>query len=166
VIIILIASIVRRKKAIGGWLFYFLGTEILGALVLVAQLANEKSSFIPSAWPDSRTYLAFLLASVPGVVVIAALAAVSVALLITWSWDWIERIKVLLAIDIACRLVSAGILLAFFAGRGVTATIAPVVVQGIFLSYLFMSSRVKRVFLTNDWPSPATLTDLASRLPE
>jgi hypothetical protein len=90
-----IVAILRRKHAIGGWLFYFFCQVLLG-LGLVAVSTHWKN-YSPDEWPDAARYFLFVLSNLSRMVLLAAIAVISILLVETRAWHWIASLQYALA---------------------------------------------------------------------
>lgn len=140
----------RKKKAIGGWLLYFLINLFGGAVVSGIILAFSVENLAPSAWADSKLYSLFLISSIPSYVVIASLVVVAVLLLRTRDWRWVRVMRAILVGDILFGLLGLAIDTVHFP-NSVFFDVYGLIFPSIFLPYLIVSKRVERVFKTKDW---------------
>lgn len=158
-LILIVVSIARRKSAIGGWLLYFLGQLLLGGVTNALAVLSNLDQYRPSSWGDSLHYLIFLLSVVPSLLILLCLIVSAIALVRTENWAWVERMKLLLAADIVAGLLSLGIDSMFFPDNLMHSMLG-LLFPSIFLPYLFLSTRVRRVFLTKDWDAPLAAPSL------
>lgn len=149
-VIIIILCIVRRKQAIGGWLLYFL-SQLLGRTVGVLMTLAESWPYLrPASWHDTTRYLLFVLSLAPRVAVSCAIAVAVVMLLRTFSWRWIERLRLLLICDVAAHLFWIGA--AFHSLTSMRLMAVPFgLLSVITMFYFYYSKRVDKVFRTHDW---------------
>ena len=151
-LLLIISSIVRRKHAIGGWLFYFMSQVLLGAFVTLYQLFGVATAYTPGAWEDKGLYLLFLMAGVPSLIITSLLAVCVVMLARTRAWPWVIDIRGLLVAEVAFGVLSLAIDLVYFPNdrnRDILTLVRP----AIFLPYFFVSKRVQSVFRDKTWNS-------------
>lgn len=148
--VLLVLCVLRRKNAIGGWLLYFLAYVFVGGAVTVVNVANSLSVYRPSFWQGTNLYLPFLMSNAPLVLISLAEMATGIGLIRSMSWEWVGRMKLIAAAAIIARLVELGIDIVFFPSA-VYGTVVRLIAPSAFLAYLFLSKRVRRVFLTKDW---------------
>lgn len=145
-------AILRRKRAIGGWLFYFFCQVLLG-LALVAASTHWKL-YSSQEWSDPVRYFLFTLSNLSRVVLLAAIAVVCVLLAETRDWQWICGLQYALAtyafltvlklpVDVYCYRSAVN--------RDTMSLAFPVVWMG----YFALSVRVRKVFLENSWSGSA-----------
>jgi hypothetical protein len=144
-------ALLRRKKPIGGLLFYFFWSIFAGVAITAIFLAIGIKNYLPSTWNDQyRLYSLFLASTLPGIAAQICLFIAAIAVLRTRNWEWVLRIRSILAADILVTLVGLLIDASFFPENlllGAYSLIFPV----IFLPYTYRSKRVRRVFLSKDW---------------
>jgi hypothetical protein len=153
-LIVLIVCVARRKKEIGGWLLYFFVQIFIGGFVSLLFLLIGLKNYFPAAWDDPVLYGLFLLSTLPSQVIVVCLVAAAVALLKTRSWIWVGRLKAILISDIVVGLIGLAIDSVYFPDNVVLAVFG-LSFPLIFLPYLFLSKRVRRVFLSKDWDQRA-----------
>jgi hypothetical protein len=147
---ILIVCILRRKKEIGGWLLYFLIQMFGGALISVVLLYIGIENYLPGRWSDSALYTLFLLSTIPGALIVTLMAIGAAMLLRTRQWVWVVRLRLLVAADLVTGLISLLIDSLYFPDNLFFSVLA-LLLPCILLPYLFLSRRVRGVFLTKDW---------------
>jgi hypothetical protein len=138
-----VVAVIRRKHAIGGWLFYFFCQVLLG-LALVGASTHWKL-YLPRAWNDPSRYFLYTLSNLSRTVVLAAIGIVCVMLLETRERQWVCGLRYALAtyafltvvklpVDIYCFPVALA--------RDILSLAFPLV----WMVYFSVSARVRRVF--------------------
>jgi hypothetical protein len=141
-------AVVRRKQAIGGWLFYFFCQVLLG-LALVA-LSTHWKLYSPREWSDPVRYFLFTLSNLSRVVLLAAIAAMCVLLAETRAWHWICGLQYALATYAFLTVIKLPVDIYCFpsaVSRDTMSLAFPVVWMG----YFALSVRVRKVFLEKSW---------------
>lgn len=90
----LIAGIIaalRRKQAIGGWLFYFFCQVGLGLMLI--GVTTHWRRYLPAAWADPGQYMLFTVSNLSRIALLMVIAALSVVLLRTREWRWVAALK-------------------------------------------------------------------------
>jgi hypothetical protein len=149
---IAIICVLRRKHAFGGWLLWFLGQVFLGGIVSLYLLLADLRNYLPGAWDQPKLYVFFLLSAIPSYLVVVWLMVAAVAMVRTAAYEWLLRMRIALAVQIFFGLMALAIDAAFFRGNA-KLEVVRLVFPAIFLPYLFLSSRVERVFQTKDVPT-------------
>jgi hypothetical protein len=135
----------RRNEDIGGWLMFFY-YQIYGsiALFLVSALgAAEK--FAPSEWSETSNYLVFLASVLPRYTAFLLVGAIATVLLSKKTHAWVIYLRI--ALGAAIGLMALPLLLdALYFQNALIWNLLRVVMLGAWLTYFFVSERVKRVF--------------------
>ena len=121
-------------------------------------------SYLPGTWHNPSLYWWFLASTVPGLAVEVCLLVAAIALLRIRSWPWVLRIRWILAVDILTGITAVSIDAKFFPSSLFLDAVS-LVFPSIFLPYMFVSTRVRRVFLTKDWDSGTPFTTLGDLRP-
>ena len=143
-----IAAIVRRKHAIGGWLFYFFCQVLLG-LALVAASTHWKL-YSSRVWSDPIRYFLFALSSLSRTALLAAIAAMCILVAGTRAWHWIVGLQYALATYAFLTILKLPVdsyCLPGATNRDTMSLAFPVVWMG----YFSVSVRVRKVFLEKSW---------------
>src|SRR5580704_16970355 len=90
-----VVAMVRRKRAVGGWLFYFFCQVLIG-LALVAVSTNWHN-YLPREWSDPAQYFLFVLSSLSRTLLLAAIAAIGMILVEPRDAQWITGLQLALA---------------------------------------------------------------------
>jgi len=134
---------IRRKHAIGGWLFYFFWQVLLGLALTVAN--THWKLYLPREWSGPAPYFLFTLSSLSRVALFAAIAVVCVRAVETREWRWVCGLQyalltyafltvLKLPVDIYC-------LRAALARDGLSLTF-----PCVWIAYFGVSRRVRQVF--------------------
>ena len=86
-----IIAFLRRKQAIGGWLFYFFCQVLLG-LTLIAVTTHWKT-YRPGLWGDPKQYFLYAVSNLSRVIVLVAIAMVSWVAVRTRQWQWVCALR-------------------------------------------------------------------------
>jgi hypothetical protein len=138
-----IVAAARQKHPIGGWLLFFFFQVFFG-LVIVGT-TTRWTLLLPNSWRDRNRYLLFTLSNLPLLVVLAAVAGISIALIQTHDRRWVSVLRYALIIYGVLTLlkVQADILdFPSIVSRDELSLIFPC----IWVVYFSISRRVKRVF--------------------
>lgn len=144
-----IAAVVRRKYAIGGWLYYFFCQVLLG-LALVAASTHWKL-YSPQEWSEPARYFLFTVSNLSRVAVLAAIAGMCVSLARTRDWQRIGGLQYTLATYAFLTVLKLPVDMYCFPSalnRDALSLAFPLVWMG----YFAVSVRVKKVFLEKSWP--------------
>ena len=145
-----IVAIARRKPAVGGWLFYFLGVAFIRAVATIVNLFKQSDSYLPAAWHDVMLYLLFLNSTIPGYCFRIGAAVAVTQLVRTEKWIWVERLKMILMFDVAAAVVAI-VIDSFYFKANLLIAVQELVFASVLWGYLSRSSRVEHAFLTHDW---------------
>ena len=143
-----VAAIVRRKRAIGGWLFYFFCQVFLG-LALVAA-STHWGYYSPDFWADPATYFLFTLAGLSRSVLLAAVAVLCFLAAETRAWHWIVALQFALTTYGFVTVLKLPVDLYCFPSatpRDALSLFFP----AVWIVYFSVSSRVRKVFLDQTW---------------
>jgi len=100
-----IVAAVRRKNAIGGWLFFFMWGVFLGCGFSLIQFAVDWRLYTPARWSDSTRYLMYVMSIAPLSAAFFGIAVTCFMLLRTMDWSWAELLRIALIVYI-CPLLS------------------------------------------------------------
>lgn len=89
-----IVAVLRRKQAIGGWLFYFFCQVFIGLFLLV--VSTHWKYYLPRQWHDPLPYFLFTLSSLSRMAIFGAVAAVCVLLIESRDSRWIGALQLAL----------------------------------------------------------------------
>jgi hypothetical protein len=143
-----VAAVVRRKHAIGGWLFYFICQVVLG-LTLVAAGTHWRY-YSTREWSDPLRYFLFTLSNLSRVVLLAAIGVVFVLLAETRDRQWVGGLQYALATYAFLTVVKLPVDMYCFpssVNRDALSLAFPVV----WMAYFALSARVRKVFLEKSW---------------
>lgn len=143
-----IIAIVRRKRAVGGWLFYFFCQVLIG-LALVA-VSTTWSNYLPREWNDPARYFLFALSSLSRTAMLAAIAAIGILLVETRDAQWITGLQYALATYAFLTILKLPVDIYCFPGATARDTVSlgfPIV----WMAYFSVSQRVRKVFREKSW---------------
>jgi len=145
-----IVAAVRRKNAIGGWLFFFMWGVFLGCGFSLIQFAVDWRLYTPARWSDSTRYLMYVMSIAPLSAAFFGIAVTCFMLLRTMEWSWAELLRIALIVYICLICVSVAVDYFYFP-RSLPARVASLLFPGLFLGYTYYSLRFQMVFQTHDW---------------
>lgn len=134
---------VRRKSAIGGWLFFYFWQVLASCAIMIAY--SDWPRYAPRGWANQVEYLVFVLAAAPRVMMLAALAALVVVLLRTRDWRWVVVTRYTLIIFSMFAFLSIGVDCLYFPERTVP-DVGTLLFPVVYAMYFKVSARVRRVF--------------------
>jgi hypothetical protein len=149
-VVLAIVAIARRKPAVGGWLFYFLGLTFIRAVATIVNLFKQSDTYLPTAWHNVMLYLLFLNSTTPGYCFRIGAAIAVTQLVHTEKWIWVERLKTILLFDAAAALVAI-VIDSFYFKANLLIAVQELAFASVLWGYLSRSSRVEHAFLTHDW---------------
>ena len=144
-----IVAIARRKRAIGGWLFYFFCQVLLGLALAIA--STHWTLYSSRDWADPAGYFLFTLASLSRVVVLVGVAALCALLAETGEWHWVVGLQYALATYAFLTLVKLPVDLYCFPSA-LSRDAASLAFPVVWMIYLGVSKRVRQVFRAKSWP--------------
>ena len=151
-----IIAAVRRKSAIGGWLFFFFWGLFVGCGLSIYQIASAWGQFRPTAWSNSAMYLWFITSVVPRELAILVSSAAAIMLLWTFEWRWVVALRAALIVYLCTGMVAIVIDHRYFPNL-LGSAYASLIFPGFFVMYIRESRRVKKVFQTQDWSAALAL---------
>ena len=143
-----IVAIVRRKRPIGGWLFYFLCQLFIGLALLI--VSTHWKYYLPRQWHEPLPYFLFTLSSLSRMAVFAAVGAISILLIESRDARWIGALQLGLILYAFTTVLKIPIDLYCFpsaAGRDTVSLGFPLV----WALYFSVSERVRKVFREKTW---------------
>jgi hypothetical protein len=153
-ILVIYFCVKRRTQEIGGWLLYFYIQLYVALIAEVAVVITGLENYIPGSWAAAPgLYWWFLASTMPAQVSTVAQLILAETLRrsrdATWlAWlraaFWLDLVFVGLALAIDAKLFRDNLALDGMA------LLWPM----IWLPYLYISKRVKRVFVLKDWVTP------------
>ena len=149
-----IIGAMRRRYAIGGWLFFFMWGVFVGLGMTILQIAGDWHSYVPSGWHSSKLYLIFLMSFAPRFMALVVMAITCFMLLRTFDWRLGTYLRITVWVYLSCGLISIVLDYIFFPTDAGIAW-ASLFLPAILLFYIHRSSRFRMVFQTQDW-MPAT----------
>jgi hypothetical protein len=150
-ILLILASYIRRSEAIGGWLLLFFSQVYFGVvftlLFSIPVVARAFPSVPPVASPTRRFVVILVLVRLAAY---AILAIASTFLLRERNSIWLQRLR--LALGLALLLSATTLVLdyLYFPGSLVRGLVGWLVLL-VWLIYFFVSDRVKMVFVNKTW---------------
>jgi hypothetical protein len=140
----------RKREEIGGWLLYYIWGIYSAAAFSLIFFCITFSDCVPEGWDSQGLYHWYLAALVP-MLVISALQVAAVTMLISVRTpDMFRFFRWLQVAHLVLAVVTVVIRIKYFP-ETLPTHVAAAGVQAIWTAYLFLSKRVKEVFLTQNW---------------
>lgn len=152
-IVCAIVSIFRRKKAIGGWLFYFYYWIFAFLVAYAADALQNARVFVPSYYPRVINHEALVLAVFPRFFGMLAVVVVALVLLVNREKAWLERLRIVLLAEVVIAGVSVLLDIWYFP-RSTYSNASRWIGLCLWVLYFYISKRVQRVFGTKDSAAP------------
>jgi hypothetical protein len=164
-VIFAIASILRRKSAIGGWLLYFCYWIVAMFLFSLWDILLHPQVFFHPVNQSPAYHLALISAVFPRLIAVLAAMALAFILLNQREWIWVERLRLALLVAAIIGMISL-VLDAQFFPKSLLLNGTRWAALVFWTFYFYVSERVRRVFQTNDWerqPQVQLPSDFRSR---
>ena len=143
-----IVAVLRRRHAIGGWLFYFFCQVLLGLALIAA--STHWNLYSPLAWPDPARYFLFAISNLSRTALLAAIAAMCVLLAETRAWRSVVGLQYALATYAFLTILKLPVDAYCFPGATTRDTMS-LAFPVVWMGYFALSVRVRKVFLENSW---------------
>jgi hypothetical protein len=143
-----VLSIVRRKKDIGGWLFYFYYWVLAFVVIYAREALQNIKVFAPSYYPKVINHEALVAAVFPRFIGISVVAVIAIIVLVTRERAWLERLRLALLVEVIIAGISVGLDVCYFP-RSVKLNVGRWIALLLWLLYCYFSKRVRRVFGAN-----------------
>ena len=143
-----VVAILLRKRAIGGWFFYFFWQVLLG-LGLIAT-TTRWNMYLSGSWADAGPYLGYLLANLSRALWLVVVGAVWLTLAATREWDWVCGLRYTLAVYGLLTLLKLVVDQAYFPEHTRLDALS-LAFPGAWMVYFSVSQRVRRVFRDKTW---------------
>jgi hypothetical protein len=143
-----IAAVMRRKHAIGGWLFYFFCQVLLGLALIGA--TTQWKFYLPQSWIAPAPYFLYALSSLSRTLLLAAIAAVSIEVVRTREWGWICGLQYALLTYAFLTILKVLVDIYGFPAAA-TRDALSLSFPCVWIVYFGASRRVRRVFLDKTW---------------
>jgi hypothetical protein len=140
----------RKRHELGGWLLYFYGWMFLAVYFYLREFLGHIDSYFPSAQIDKARQLALIVTVVPRLLAMLAVLVVMIILSFKRDQVWLQRLKLGLGAAAMIAAISAFMDATYFP-RTVPANLRRLIMLVVWLTYLCVSRRVNRVFITKDW---------------
>jgi hypothetical protein len=151
--VLAIVCFVRRKRAIGGWLLWFLSGIVLAAAYTLMAMAAGYRNYLPGTWADPKSYLIFVLSRAPAYVAAVGLAVVALKAGSDPSAATLKWLSVALTVRAITGLAALAADAAFLPSL-LRSDIPGASGALLVLAYLHLSVRVDRVFCKQNWNLP------------
>lgn len=148
----LAVAYLTRRRAIGGWLFYFYLQLYSSVLISLLFIGRVVANLNPGNWDSSFLYVLFFLSTVP--VLIAQLAEITLGTMLLFQRNernvqWLRTALVALAITSG---ISLGIDLAYFSEfPNIFFDVLTFLFASVWAIYFWRSKRVRLVFVERAW---------------
>lgn len=143
-----IVAIVRRKHAIGGWLFYFFCQVLLGLALLAA--TTHWKLYSPREWSDPVRYFLFVLSNLSRMALLGAIGAMCILLAETRAWHWICGLQYALATYAFLTVLKLTVDM-YCVRSAVNRDSMSLAFPVVWMGYFAFSGRVRKVFLEKSW---------------
>jgi hypothetical protein len=140
----------RKREEIGGWLLYYIWGIYSAAAFSLIFFCITFPDCVPEAWDSPSLYRWYLAALVPILVISALQVATATMLISVRTADMFRFFRWLQVAHLVLALVTVTIRIKYFPDT-VATHVGAAGVQAIWTAYLFVSKRVKEVFLTQNW---------------
>ncbi len=151
-LIFAVASYLRRRESIGGWLLYFY-YWIYALLVAYAyDVFAHYRVFLPSSKADCEHHLALMATVHPRLFALGVVIGIAMIMLKKREWVWVERLRLALGAEIAIAAVSVALDAKYFP-KSFTLNLGRCVMMFLWFLYFCFSDRVYSVFRLKDWES-------------
>jgi hypothetical protein len=139
----------RRKEEIGGW-FLYMYYWIFAVLYSYAKdFFGHLDILLRSSQRDEAQRAAFLLAALPRILGLTAVAIILIILVKQREWFLVQRLKLVLGATVLIAAISVGLDVEYFP-NAVLVNVLRLVMLCVCFLYLCFSERIRRVFQTKD----------------
>ena len=138
-----IVAVIRVKRPIGGWLFYFF-CQVFIALSLIA-LTTRWALYLPRAWNSGGQYMLYVLAGMPRMLLMVAIAGVCVQLLLTREWRSVIGLQYALTTYAFLTILKIQADILWFPTM-LSLDVLSLMFPAVWVVYLGVSHRVRAVF--------------------
>jgi hypothetical protein len=142
-----------RRRAIGGWLFYFYLQLYLSLLFSFIFLPGIISNLGPNGWDSSLRYVMFLASTVPTIATQYVEVFAASRLLRTRNAANLKFLRIVLAVLVVASGVGMAIDIQYFETNAVF-DVLTFVFAVIWSLYFWRAQRVRKVFVENSWTHP------------
>jgi hypothetical protein len=142
----------RRRHAIGGWLFYFFFATYAGLASVLFTIRSDLRALNADYWPSASRYHWYLVATLPVEVLYFSIVIAATSLVLARTERRLKILRGVLWLTLIVSIV-CGTLIVFKPPLEILAiSNFAIASSALFWSLYFMdSARVKRVFVTHDW---------------
>lgn len=148
-----LVSVFRRRKAIGGWLFYFYYWIFAFLLAYAKDALQNARVFVPSYYSQVINHEALVLAVFPRFFGMLAVVVIALVLLVNREKAWLERLRVVLLAEGVIAGVSVLLDIWYFPSSTFS-NVSRWIGLCLWVLYFYFSKRVQRVFGTKDSEAP------------
>jgi hypothetical protein len=141
-----------RRRAIGGWLFYFFFATYAGLASVLFTIRSDLRALNADNWPSASRYHWYLVATLPVEVLYFAIVVAATSSLMARTEKQLKILRGVLLLTLIVSIV-CGTLIVFHPPLEILAiSNFAIALSALFWSLYFLDSvRVKRVFVTRDW---------------
>jgi len=137
-----------RRRAIGGWLFFFYLQLYLSFLVSLFFIPQVLTNLNPSDWDDSFLYVMFFLSIIPALVITIIEVLVATLLLIRKTEHHVNLLRKVLIVMVVTSGATVWIDYSHFKDDSfIIFDVVSFIFAVIWLSYFYIARRVKLVFV-------------------
>ena len=153
-LILVIWSVSRKTKPIGGCLFFYLVQTIISTLIGTLLFVAVAGNLSPSGWHDPLSYALILISSGLPFLLLWAIFVFSLGLWMNGAYFWVKLIRIALLANCVAYIASEAIDIGYFRQSDAITPILDtmgLVWSAFWLLYFYKSKRVEKVFLTKQW---------------
>ena len=142
----------RRKKAIGGWLLFYLIQLYLASFFSIFIIAGTIASYKTVEWESIYLFLLYLLTTVPQILLLFCQVGLTFWMIPKHKRDWkiIQILKFILLLDLTFSILSV-IADFIYWPETLFFSIIGLIWTAIWLPYYYLSKRVRSIYQSKDW---------------
>jgi hypothetical protein len=147
----------RRRYEIGGWLLFFHISNFTGLLTSLVFMGVGAENYLPQNWGGQNfLYTAFLFQMIPGLLLLGAVLVLAEKLRISRDPRWLMPLRTALWLNFAHAVAVVAVdLLWFELDVSMALDALAVFTSCAWALYFVFSKRVRKVYVTRDWPAVA-----------
>ena len=156
-----------RRRAIGGWLFYYYMGAYVGCALQLLFLPAIISNIAPNGWVSAKLYVLYLASTVPVVLSLFAQVIAATRLLIRRNERSVQILRIALAALFLTTAASIPIDVIYFnSGAEIALDALTLFSSGVWSLYFWKSVRVRKVFIENSWNADGAWQKAPPRTPQ
>lgn len=142
-----IAAVIRRKHAVGGWLFYFFWQLLLGLALLVG--TTHWKLYLPGEWAGPAAYFLYAVSNLSRAALLAAIGVICIRMVRTREWQWVCGLQYALLTYAFLTLLKLPVDIFYFP-EALTRDALSLAFPCVWMVYFGASRRVRGVFPGSD----------------